>query len=116
MSHWWTGQRGTGCKFLIGQKIYRTHQLTYGSELIRCGHCGSPITGERKTKHTRAGDRDYVYYRCAQYHKPGHPRIRLTEAELDEQVLVLFDRMRVGDDDFRHPVRASPSGVGHRET
>jgi len=88
-------------QLLIGQKIYRTHQLTYGSELIRCGHCGSPITGERKTKQTLKGERDYNYYRCAQIRQPGHPRIRMTEAELDEQVLGLFDRMRVGDDEFR---------------
>jgi DNA invertase Pin-like site-specific DNA recombinase len=87
---------------LLGQKIYRAHQLTYGSELIVCGHCGSPITGEAKTKKTKKGDRQYIYYRCAHYQLPGHPRIRLTEVELDEQVLALFARMRVGDDEFRY--------------
>jgi len=52
---------------LLGQKIHRVHQLTYGSELIHCGHCGSPVTGEEKVKKTRKGDRHYIYYRCAQY-------------------------------------------------
>jgi site-specific DNA recombinase len=26
-------------QFLMGQKIYQTHRLTYGSELINCAHC-----------------------------------------------------------------------------
>ena len=87
---------------LLGQKTHRAHQLTYGSELIRCGHCGAPIVGEAKIKKTRTGDRQYVYYRCVQYNRPGHPRLRLTEAELDQQVLGLFAKMRVGDDEFRY--------------
>ncbi len=90
---------------LLGQKIYQTHRLTYGSELIRCGHCGSPITGERKTKRTKNGEREYVYYRCAHYHRGDHPRIRMTEAEFDEQMLALFDRLRVESDEFRNEFR-----------
>ncbi len=35
---------------LLGQKVYKQHQMTYASDLIECAHCGSPITGERKTK------------------------------------------------------------------
>jgi hypothetical protein len=27
--------------------------LTYGGELIVCGHCGHPVTRERKTKATK---------------------------------------------------------------
>jgi DNA invertase Pin-like site-specific DNA recombinase len=34
-------------------------------------------------------------YRCSQYHRSDHPRIRLTEGELDAQMLALFDRLRV---------------------
>lgn len=34
-----------------------------------------------------------------------HPRIRLTEAELDVQMLALFDKLRVEDDEFRHTFR-----------
>lgn len=88
-------------QYLLGQKIYQTHRLTYGSELICCGHCGSPITGECKTKKTKQGEREYVYYRCAHYHRGDHPRIRMTEAELDEQMVGLFDRLRVESDEFR---------------
>lgn len=39
--------------------------------------------------------RTYVHYRCARYTKPGHSRIRVPEADLDRQVLTLFDRMRI---------------------
>lgn len=88
-------------QLLLGQKIYQSHRLTYGSELIRCGHCGSPVTGECKTKRTKNGEKEYVYYRCAQYHRGNHPRIRMTEAEFDEQMLALFDSLRVESDEFR---------------
>lgn len=43
----------------------------------------------------------YVYYRCTQYDKGDHPRIRLTENELDAQMLAIFDNLRVEDDEFR---------------
>ena len=86
---------------LLGQKVYKQHQMTYASDLIECGHCGSPITGERKTKMTKSGERDYIYYRCTQYHKGDHPRIRLTERELDSQMLAIFDSLRVEDAEFR---------------
>jgi site-specific DNA recombinase len=90
---------------LLGQSIYRSHQMRYAGELIRCAHCGSPVTGETKTKKTKNGDKQYVYYRCSRYHLGDHPRIRLTEAEIDEQLLALFDQMRVEDEDFRNTFR-----------
>jgi site-specific DNA recombinase len=90
---------------LLGQKVYKQHQMTYASDLIECGHCGSPITGERKTKMTKSGEREYLYYRCTQYHKGVHPRIRLTERELDSQMLAIFDTLRVDDADFRDTFR-----------
>ncbi|MEZ6131208.1 MAG: recombinase family protein [Planctomycetaceae bacterium] len=90
---------------LLGQKVYKQHQMTYASDLIECGHCGSPITGERKTKMTKSGEREYVYYRCTQYHKGDHPRIRLTENELDAQMLAIFDTLRVEDAEFRYLFR-----------
>ena len=92
-------------QFLLGQKIYRSHEMTYASELIECGHCGCPVTGEAKTKKTKSGEREYVYYRCTKYHKGDHPRIRLTEAEIDAQMLALFDKLRVEDDVFRNTFR-----------
>ncbi len=86
---------------LLGEHTYRAHEMTYASELIRCGHCGHPITGENKLKKTKNGERSYVYYRCARYTKAGHPRTRIPEAEFDRQVLALFDRMRVADESVR---------------
>ncbi len=80
-------------------------RVTYGSELIRCGHCGSPVTGESKTKQTKKGEQEYVYYRCANYHRGDHPRIRMTEIELDEQMLALFKKLRVESDEFRQEFR-----------
>ncbi len=73
---------------------------------MTCAHCGHPITGECKTKKTKGGPRSYVYYRCARYTKPGHPRIRVPEADLDRQVLAIFDRMRIEDEFVRDWFRA----------
>ena len=86
---------------LLGGQVYRSHELTYASQLITCGHCGHPITGERKTKKTKSGERDYIYYHCTHYSKKGHPRIRLTEADLDKQVLALFAKLRIEDPEVR---------------
>lgn len=86
---------------LMGNKVCRSHDMTYAGELVTCSHCGRPITGETKTKKTKHGERDYVYYRCAGYNTAGHPRVRVTEADLDQQVLRMFDRIRIKDDDMR---------------
>jgi len=86
---------------LLGGQVYRTHEMTYASDLITCGHCGHPITGERKTKQTKAGERDYVYYRCTKYCAKGHPRVRLTETDLDQQVLAMFGKLRIEDEEVR---------------
>ena len=86
---------------LLGQKLQRSHEMTYAGELIECGHCGGPITGECKRKATKAGNREYIYYRCSNYNRPGHPRIRLKEAQVESQVFALFDSLRVEDDEFR---------------
>jgi len=86
---------------LLGVHIYQSHALTYASDLIQCGHCGHPITGEQKTKMTKTGERFYTYYRCTYYNIAGHPRVRVPEAELDRQVLAIFDKMRVEDEGVR---------------
>ena len=80
--------------------------MTYASERIVCGHCGHPITDEKKTKKLKAGDRQYVYYRCTYYNVAGHPRVRVTEADLDRQVLAIFDKMRIENEEVRDWVRA----------
>ncbi len=86
---------------LDGHKQH-SHELTYGSQFMHCGHCGRPVTGERVTKRMKNGtERYYVYYRCAGYTAKGHPRIRVTEASLDAQMLGLFDKMRIQDDNVR---------------
>src|SRR5579885_618040 len=87
-------------------RVYHAHALTYSGEFMTCAHCGHPITGECKTKKTKGGPRSYVYYRCARYTKPGHPRIRVPEADLDRQVLAIFDRMRIEDEFVRDWFRA----------
>ena len=73
---------------------------------MSCAHCGRPITGECKTKKTKNGPRSYIYYRCARYTTPEHPRVRVREEELDRQMLGLFDRMRIEDDSVRDWFRA----------
>jgi DNA invertase Pin-like site-specific DNA recombinase len=91
---------------LLGGANYHSHANTYSGEFMRCGHCGQWITGECKTKKTKSGLRDYVYYRCARYTKPGHPRVRVREEEIDRQVLAIFDRMRIEDESVRDWFRA----------
>jgi DNA invertase Pin-like site-specific DNA recombinase len=91
---------------LLGSHVYQSHEMTYAGERVTCGHCGHPITGERKTKQTKSGERQYIYYRCTYYNAEGHPRVRVTEAEIDRQVLTVFDRMRIDDDEIREWFRA----------
>ncbi|MCG8615354.1 MAG: recombinase family protein, partial [Desulfobacterales bacterium] len=86
---------------LLGNKRYQSHELTYAGSLIRCGHCGSFITGEKRIKKTKSGEKEYHYYRCSRYNSEGHPRIRLTEAALDQQVMDLFKRIRIQDKEVR---------------
>ncbi len=86
---------------LLGGHVYQSHALTYAGDIIQCGHCGHPITGEQKTKKTKSGERFYNYYRCTYYNVAGHPRTRVTEADLDRQVLAIFDKMHIEDEGVR---------------
>lgn len=82
------------------EQNYRSHELVYASRLIRCGHCGHIVTGEEKFKETKKGVKPYVYYRCSRYRTMGHPRIRLTEKELDEQMqAILVEYGNLPEDD-----------------
>lgn len=93
--------------------VYHSHEMTYAGEFMTCGHCGHPITGERKTRSTKSGEKEYIYYRCSRYTAEGHPRIRVPEADLDRQMLDLFGRMKVQDPDvaewFRTVLRSQSS-------
>ena len=93
-------------QILLGDKHNRSHTMTYAADVIHCGHCGHNITGELKIKPTKQGPKEYLYYRCTKYNQPGHPRTRVTETELDRQVLALFDRMRIEDEGVRAWFRA----------
>ena len=86
---------------LLGDKIYQSHEMTYAGELVLCGHCEHPITGERKSKSTKSGKKFYTYYRCSRYNKGDHPRVRVQEADFDEQILQLFDRIQIKDQGIR---------------
>ena len=86
---------------LLGGHVYQSQTHTYASQLIQCGHCGHPITGETITKKSKNGERYYTYYRCTYYNRKGHPRIRVREADLEEQVLAIFDKMKVENEDGR---------------
>ena len=56
---------------LLGGHVYQSHALTYAGDLIQCGHCGHPITGEEDQKKTKTGERFYTYYRCTYYNEAG---------------------------------------------
>jgi hypothetical protein len=65
--HWQAGrhppivdrQTFTRVQALLGEKVYKAHELTYAGELITCGHCGRPVTGEIVTK--KSSGKEYVY-------------------------------------------------------
>lgn len=84
---------------LLGEKVYRSYELTYSGGLMHCAHCGSAITGESKSKPTKHGEAEYVYYRCTMYNKPGHPRFRWSERNLDRARLGLFDQLLIKDEE-----------------
>jgi site-specific DNA recombinase len=82
----------------FAKKVYVRPQITFAGELICCGHCGKVITGETVRKRSPDGTRrEYSYYRCTQYSKPGHPKVRLTEREVEAQFLAVFDSLRIQD-------------------
>jgi len=91
---------------LLGNRQQVTHSLTFAGDLIDCGFCNHKITGEIKTKQTKSGPNEYIYYRCTKYNKPGHPRTRIKEADFDAQVLAFFDKIRINDDNVRDWFRA----------
>ncbi len=76
---------------LLGDKIYKGHELNYAGELIVCGHCGRPVTGEIVTE--KPSGKQYVYYRCARYTAPGHPRVRLREEEIESQIISVLSKL-----------------------
>ncbi len=86
---------------LLGGHVYQSQAHTYASQLIQCGHCGHPITGETITKKSKNGERYYTYYRCTYYNRKDHPRIRVREADLEQQVLAIFDKMKAENEDVR---------------
>lgn len=91
---------------LLGGHVYHSHNLTYAGEFMKCRHCGHAVTGEQVRKKSKAGEKAYHYYRCSKYAQPGHPRTRVTEAQIDQQVLAVFDRMQVHDESMRDWFRA----------
>jgi site-specific DNA recombinase len=93
-----TVRDGLGTDF----KVYRKPQITFAGSLMTCGHCGRSVTGEKKHKISPDGAiRDYSYYRCARYAMEGHPKVRVTEAEIDRQLLALFATIRIDDPQIR---------------
>jgi site-specific DNA recombinase len=91
---------------LLGGHIYHSLDITYSGEFMHCGHCGRAITGERIVKRRKSGEKHYVYYRCSGYLAAGHPRVRVPEAEIERQVMGIFDAMRIDDADVREWFRA----------
>jgi DNA invertase Pin-like site-specific DNA recombinase len=89
----------------FNEQTYRSHELVYGSRLIRCGHCGHIVSGEEKFKETKKGLTPYIYYRCSRYRTAGHPQVRLTERELDRQLQEMFDSVGDLSDESRNLVQ-----------
>ena len=95
---------------LLGGRVCQAHELVYGSALVRCAECGFVVTGERKTKAIKGGQRHYVYYRCSRYNSASHSRTRVGEEHFDEVVLAMFRKLRIQDEQvrdwFREVIRA----------
>ncbi len=89
-------------KFGTDFKVCRRPELTYAGGLMTCAHCGRVITGEMKHKTSPDGTkRHYNYYRCSGMSAAGHPKLRLTEADIDNQLLSLFASIRLEDAETR---------------
>ena len=86
---------------LLGGTVYHAHEMTFAGGFMTCGHCGKIVTGEQITKKTKSGERRYVYYRCSRYTAEGHPRVRLSEKKLDDQLMAIFDSIRLKDESVR---------------
>lgn len=85
-------------KFGTASKVYHCPELTFAGGLITCAHCGHAVTGEKKLKRSPNGTkREYSYYRCTHYAEDGHPRVRLNEKQIDEQLLAFFQTIRIDD-------------------
>ncbi len=80
---------------LLGDRVYKTNELLYAGGMIRCAHCGGQVTGEKVIK--KSTGKEYIYYRCTMYNRGDHPRVRLTEQKIDQQVLALFSKMKQRD-------------------
>lgn len=87
---------------LLGGHVYNATTLTYAGQFMTCRHCGHPITGELvKKKRKDGGVNHHVYYRCTYYNRKDHPRIRIREADIEQQVLAIFDKMKVENEEVR---------------
>ena len=86
---------------LLGGQVYRSHENTYAGNLIECGYCGRPITCEAITKKKRGDSKIYRYYRCTAYNSEGHPRVRLPESKLDQQMMGIFDQLQIEQEKVR---------------
>jgi site-specific DNA recombinase len=99
-----SGQAGTTwdrVQTQLGGHVHHSLDITYAWEFMRCGHCGHPITGERIRKKMKSVDRFYTDYRWTYYTKAGHPRIRVREADIESQVMGIFEKMKVEDEKVR---------------
>ena len=81
----------------LGVKTYQGHETVYGSGMVKCAHCGRPVVAEVKIKKTKSGNKEYRYYRCSQYNKGDHPKIRISESKLDKQIIELFRQIKIDD-------------------
>ena len=63
----------------------------------------------------RAVGEDRIPRKPSGYHKGDHPRIRMAESELDEQMLALFDSMCVESDEFREEFREGLRSLTNEE-
>ncbi len=100
-------------------RIFRKPQITFAGELIRCGHCGHVITGEKKLKTSPNGRvREYSYYRCTKYSTQGHPRIRVPESTINAAFVDVFSRLRIDDPEVREWIKAvirAKAAVGRQD-
>jgi site-specific DNA recombinase len=91
-------EKGEAVQKRASTKAYIRPELTFAGQVVRCGHCGHWVTGERKFKRCADGvTRAYTYYFCTKYQTKGHPRIRWTEAQMEGHFLAVFARMRISD-------------------
>ncbi|MFN0204877.1 MAG: recombinase zinc beta ribbon domain-containing protein, partial [Planctomycetota bacterium] len=88
---------------ILGTRIHRKSNITFGGKLIKCAECGHMLTGERIAKKLANGAVHFhYYYRCSQLNRSPHKtRGRINETELLAQLYEHLKTLKISDSNIQ---------------